>query len=163
MLESTTLASPPVTLQVVVVTWTNPNSTLTESLWSILVDNAVKWADEGWGGFVAGQSVIYLTPVLNKEQASESMEPVIDFGGKLEQDGVAGAQLLVLEFPSWYTFFNTFASTDSAVRVISPCAQSIFIQGQDRISARTWRSRHVSSLAPILAHHPPEQNCLARC
>lgn len=114
VLESTTLASPPVTLQVVVVTWTNPNSTLTESLWSILVDNAVKWADEGWGGFVAGQSVIYLTPKLNKEQAAESMKPVIDFGGKLKQDGVAGAQLLILEFPTWYTFFNTFANTDSA-------------------------------------------------
>ncbi|THH16525.1 hypothetical protein EW146_g4120 [Bondarzewia mesenterica] len=114
VLESTTLASPQVTLQVVVVTWTNPNATLTESLWSILVDNAEKWANEGWGGFVAGQSVIYITPTLDKNQAAESMKPVIDFGEKVMQDGVVGAQLLALEFPSWYTFFDTFASTDSA-------------------------------------------------
>jgi len=43
------------------------------------------------------------------------MKPLIDFGQKLQDDGVEGAQLLVLEFPSWGTFFNTFADTDAAV------------------------------------------------
>lgn len=119
VLEATVLASPPVTLQVFVVLWENTYIKRTRNLWSILVDNAIKWADEGWGGFVNGQSAIYINPKLSKEEAAKSMAPLTTFGKKLvESERKAGrneTQVQVLEFPSWGTFFDAFASTDSAV------------------------------------------------
>lgn len=119
VLEATVLASPPVTLQVFVVLWEKTYIKRTRNLWSILVDNAIKWADEGWGGFVNGQSAIYINPKLSKEEAAKSMAPLTNFGKKLvESERKAGrneTQVQVLEFPSWGTFFDAFASTDSAV------------------------------------------------
>lgn len=119
VLDATVLASPPTTLQVFVVLWENTYPKRTRKLWSILVDNSIKWADEGWGGFVNGQSAIYINPKLSKEEAAQSMAPLTDFGNKLlareKKTGLNETQVQVLEFPSWGTFFDTFAKTDSAV------------------------------------------------
>ncbi|KAI0263997.1 hypothetical protein BC834DRAFT_885007 [Gloeopeniophorella convolvens] len=114
VLEATILASPPVNLQVALVTWDTPDLVRTASLWAILVENAERWAGEGWGAFVTGESVLYLTPVLDAASAAASMRPLIDFGKQLQAAGVPGAAVNVLEFPSWGTFFNTFADTNSA-------------------------------------------------
>ncbi|EPQ50955.1 FAD-binding domain-containing protein [Gloeophyllum trabeum ATCC 11539] len=114
VLESTTLASPPVTLQVYVVQWTNPEASLTHDLWSILIENGLKWADEGWGGFANGESAIYISPNLDTVRANVSMAPLIAFGERIKHDGIHGATLTVLEFPTWGTFFNAFAGDNSA-------------------------------------------------
>ncbi|TFK52652.1 FAD binding domain-containing protein [Heliocybe sulcata] len=114
VLESTVLASPPVTLQVYVVQWTKPNATLTSSLWSLLVENGLKWGEEGWGGFVNDVSAIYLSPNLDAVRANASMAPLIAFGEEIVERGIEGATLLVLQFPSWGAFFNTFAGDNSA-------------------------------------------------
>ncbi|KAG6826339.1 hypothetical protein H0H87_007457, partial [Tephrocybe sp. NHM501043] len=47
VLEATSLASPPVALQTVIVSFTTANSTRTKDLWTTLTDNGLKWADEG--------------------------------------------------------------------------------------------------------------------
>ncbi|KDQ50517.1 hypothetical protein JAAARDRAFT_199917 [Jaapia argillacea MUCL 33604] len=114
VLEATSLASPPVTLQVVVVQWTNPNATLTAALWSILVNNSLVWSTQGYGGFVQGESAIYLTPTLNQAQSNATMKPLVDFGLQLVEEGVEGATVLVLQFPSWGTFYDAFAGDHSA-------------------------------------------------
>ncbi|KAF7344002.1 Cytokinin dehydrogenase 11 [Mycena venus] len=110
VLEATLLASPPVTLQAVIVSWssTSPNRTLTAELWKILTNNGLKWAGEGWGGFSMSEIAILVNPVLDSEQAAASMAPLVEFGARLKQDGVEGAETVVTTFPSFLAFFNAF-------------------------------------------------------
>lgn len=110
------MASPQVTLQAVIVSFT-PNTTRTQELWTILADNGLKWAEEGWGGFSTSGVAILINPGSNKEQAAKSMDPLIQFGKKLESEGVEGADTLVTEFSSWGTFFETFTKEHVAVRL----------------------------------------------
>ena len=117
VLESTVLASPRVVLQAAVVAWKNANSTLTNDLWPILIDNGLKWAGEGWGGFATPESAIYVTPKLSKAEAAVSMAPLIQFGEQLQSNGVAGTQVVITEFPSWGAFFDLFVSQNVAVSI----------------------------------------------
>lgn len=116
VLESTILASPRVTLQVVIVGFQNPNTTLTEALWTILIDNGLKWAKEGWGGYATSELAILVSPVSDKAQAAKSMAPLLEFGQQLQDDGVVGAQAVSTEFSSWglssiYIFISSFHLT----------------------------------------------------
>lgn len=115
VLEATILASPPVTLQTVIVSWPAPNRTLTDELWSIMADNALQWAAEGWGGFSMSEIAILVNPVLDAKRAASSMKPLIDFGERLQRDGVSGAQTVITTFPSFLAFFNAFTSEHVAV------------------------------------------------
>lgn len=114
VLESTILASPQVTLQAVLLFF-SPNTTLTNQLWTILVDNGIQWANETWGGLANAQTAVYVTPKLSKDEAAQSMAPLIEFGQGLLDTGAAGAQLVVTTFPSYYSFFQAFASSEVAV------------------------------------------------
>jgi hypothetical protein len=100
VLESTVLASPRVTLQSVIVAFA-PNATLTQRLFDILVDNGLKWADDGFGGFATSETAILLTPKLNKQEAETSLAPLIEFGKWLKSVGVKGAFFAVVEYRSW--------------------------------------------------------------
>jgi hypothetical protein len=131
VLESTILASPRVTLQTVIVSFTPAltNNTLTKELWTILADNGLKWADEGWGGYSKSGVAILINPKLTKEEAAVSMAPLIAFGQRLAAEKVQGAQLLVAELPSWMAFFNAFTKAYIAVRYhllcLFPCPPEI--------------------------------------
>lgn len=114
VLESTILASPQVTLQAVVVSF-SPNATLTERLWTILVDNGIQWANDGWGGLANSETAIYITPTLSKDNAATSMAPLIQFGEELVDAQVIGAHVAVTTFPSYGTFFDFLASSEVAV------------------------------------------------
>ncbi|KZT25422.1 FAD-binding domain-containing protein [Neolentinus lepideus HHB14362 ss-1] len=149
VLESTTLASPPVTLQVYVVQWTNSNATLTSGLWSVLVENGLKWAEEGWGGFVDDKSAIYISPNLDTVRANASMSPLIAFGEQVVKDGIEGATLLVLQFPSWGTFFNTFAGDNSAAIGVNLALASRLIP---KANFRTAENRSDLLLALLKSH-----------
>ncbi|KAJ6596316.1 hypothetical protein DFH09DRAFT_1024151 [Mycena vulgaris] len=115
VLEATILASPPVTLQAVILSWSVPNRTLTEEMWRIMAENALAFAADGWGGFSMAQLAIFVTPVLDPVQAASSMAPMIDFGRRLQQDEVPGAQLVVTTFPTFLSFFDAFTQDHIAV------------------------------------------------
>ncbi|KAI5122815.1 hypothetical protein M0805_000157 [Coniferiporia weirii] len=114
VLEATTLVSPPVTLQVAAVIFTQENETLTKSLWSVVVENSLRWAEEGWGAFVTSDSALFVTPALNNSAANVSMLPLLELGNSFKTAGVEGVEVVFSEFPSWGEFFNTFAGTGSA-------------------------------------------------
>ncbi|KAJ7127341.1 hypothetical protein C8R46DRAFT_1247674 [Mycena filopes] len=114
VLEATVLASPPVALQAVILSWTTPNRTLTSEMWTIMADNGLAWAGAGWGGFSMGELVILVNPVLNPAQAATSMAPLVTFGNQLQQAGVPGAQVVVTTFPTFLSFFNSFTSAHVA-------------------------------------------------
>lgn len=51
---------------------------------ALVVDNGVKWAEDGWGGYMSslGEStslMLAVTPKLTHEEAKLSMKPLIDF------------------------------------------------------------------------------------
>jgi hypothetical protein len=110
-----------VTLQTVIVSFTPPsnNNTLNKELWTILADNGLTWANEGWGGFSTSGVAILINPNSTKEKAATSMAPLIAFGQRLAAANVTGAQLLVTEFPSWKAFFDAFTGSHVAVRYYS--------------------------------------------
>ena len=93
------------------------NATIAERLFTVIVENGVKWAEDGWGGFATSETAIYLTPKLGKSQAAESMVSLIEFGQRLQAEGVKGANLIVVEFPSWGAFFQSFVSSHVAVSI----------------------------------------------
>ncbi|KAJ7272964.1 hypothetical protein C8J57DRAFT_1063477 [Mycena rebaudengoi] len=109
VLESTMLVSPKVTIQAILVAFSPADSNLTRELYSIMLENGLHWADDGYGGYVSGGTAIYLTPKLSAAQHLVSMKPLIDFGKRLNATGAG--QLNILEFPSWLSFFNVLAET----------------------------------------------------
>ncbi|KAG9227194.1 hypothetical protein CCMSSC00406_0004267 [Pleurotus cornucopiae] len=111
--EATILASPQVTLQAVVVSFPRPTpgSNITQELFSIIVANSIRWADEGWGGLANGFTAIYVNPLISQAKAAESMKPLIDFANRVKsENNMTSARIVATEFPSWGQFFNFFAN-----------------------------------------------------
>lgn len=73
----------------------------------ILVNNAVKWAHEGWGGHINGNSLINVTPLLSLSEAKESLAEVVAYAKS--QGGTA----VIEEFPSWYAFYEKYVVPNS--------------------------------------------------
>ncbi|KAG6872370.1 hypothetical protein C0995_010289 [Termitomyces sp. Mi166 len=152
VLEATVLASPQVTLQTVIVSFT-PSTARTRELWDILADNGLKWAEEGWGGFSASNVAIWINPGSNKDDAAKSMDPLIQYGKRLQSEGVEGAQTVVTEFPSWGTFFNTFTKEHVAV-VGSSLALASRLISKENFETPSNRSALVSALLAADAATP---------
>ncbi|KAJ7145103.1 hypothetical protein C8R43DRAFT_1012823 [Mycena crocata] len=110
VLESTSLVSPVVSVQAILVSITAPSANLTKELYSNMIDNGLKWAGDGYGGYVSGGTAVYLTPKLTAAEHAASMAPLIEFGQRLNATGTGIYQLL--EFPTWLSFFNVFTETE---------------------------------------------------
>ncbi|KAF9465354.1 hypothetical protein BDZ94DRAFT_1254349 [Collybia nuda] len=144
VLESTILASPRVTLQTVIVTFKGTTESNRE-LWTILTDNGLKWAEEGWGGFSTSGIAILINPKSTKTEAAMSMEPLIQFGKHLQDTGNTSAQIIVTEFPSWGAFFEAFTKDHVAV-VGSSLALASRLISKDTFKTPASRSALVSGL-----------------
>ncbi|TFK34792.1 hypothetical protein BDQ12DRAFT_612887 [Crucibulum laeve] len=153
VLEATVLASPQLSLQTVIVSFAAKNTTLTKQMWSILADNGLKWADEGWGGFSQANIAILLNPVISKEDATTSMAPLIDFGKQLQAANVTGAALVVTTFPSWGAFFQVFTGDHVAV-VGSSLALASRLINKSNFDAPKDRTALVSGLLAADATAP---------
>lgn len=147
VLESTILASPRVTLQAVILSFTPTpgNSTLNSELWTILSDNGLTWANEGWGGFSASGVAILINPNSTTTAAAASMAPLIVFGQRLIAEKVPNAQLVVTEFPSWKAFFDVFTSQHVAVTGTNLALASSLVN-KINFMTTTSRSALVSAL-----------------
>ncbi|KAJ7017040.1 hypothetical protein C8F04DRAFT_484826 [Mycena alexandri] len=162
VLEATVLASPPVALQTVIISWAVPNRTLTAELWNILADNGLAWAADGWGGFSTAEVAILVNPTLNLGQATASMAPLIDFGNRLQQDGVSGVQVVVITFPTFLAFFNAFtlehvASVGTPVALASRLIPKSNLQTPANRSALVDAFMHTNDAGPgmIILLTPP--------
>ncbi|KXN87816.1 hypothetical protein AN958_08089 [Leucoagaricus sp. SymC.cos] len=110
VMESTILASPQVTLQTLILTFPPGNTSATREMWTIMAENGLKWAGEGWGGFSTANVVIYLNPKLSSNEAQASMAPLLQFGKRLQAMNATATTLIITEFPSWHAFFEVFTS-----------------------------------------------------
>ncbi|KAL1723573.1 hypothetical protein EV715DRAFT_191128 [Schizophyllum commune] len=113
VMEATFLASPRVTLQTVTVIIPAGDKELSRRLWSVMVANGVRWAEEGWGANAVANFAVYVNPKLDKEAAAKSMEPLLNFQKQLESEG-HNATVLLVEAPSWGTFFEAFSTAHVA-------------------------------------------------
>lgn len=145
VLESTHLVSPNSPVQAVIVAWKDPDEGLTKEMWSIMADNALAWAKDGWGAISRSEVAVYVTPKLDKAEAAKSLAPLIQFGQRLKKDGVTGATLLVAEFPSYGTFFHVF-STQYVASVGASLALTSRLVSKDNFSTPEKREELVSAL-----------------
>jgi hypothetical protein len=117
-MEATQKVQPAVNLQVTLLSWT-PETTQpdahTKELWSIALDNAEKWAEKGYGGYIYKAMILYMTPKLNPVEAKDAMGPILDFGAKLVKEGVSHAFVKQFEFPKWLDLFAAFLGPHPAV------------------------------------------------
>lgn len=73
----------------------------------IVVNNTLKWAQEGWGGHITGSTLVNVSPLLTVEQAKASLAEVIAYA---EANGGSAS---IEEFPSWYPFYEKYVTTSS--------------------------------------------------
>ncbi|KAF9561756.1 FAD-binding domain-containing protein [Agrocybe pediades] len=152
VMEATVLTSPKVTLQSVLITF-NPDVETTKELWSVLIDNGLSWAKDGWGGLSMAHVAWMINPVLNKEEAEVSMAPLLQFGQEMERRNVPGFKLIVTEFPSWGTFFETFTRNYAAVTSASFALSSRLVS-KSNLATPERRSELVSGLLAANAATP---------
>ncbi|KAG5334588.1 hypothetical protein C0989_003317 [Termitomyces sp. Mn162] len=81
------------------------------------------------------------------------MDPLIQFGKRLQSEGEEGASTIVTEFPSWGTFFNAFAKDHVAV-VGSSLALASRLISKDNFKTSSDRSALVSALLAADAATP---------
>ncbi|KAI0751340.1 FAD-binding domain-containing protein [Daedaleopsis nitida] len=108
VIESTHRVEPQFPIQAAVLKFTPRASTDIGAWYTLTVDNSLQWANDGWGGHIVGPTLIHVTPLLNNTEAVTSMQPAIDFVN------ARNGSVVIQEFPSWLSFFNTFVPAAQA-------------------------------------------------
>lgn len=88
----------------------------------IFVANAVRWAEEGWGGSLGvregnATAWIGINFDLNPEEAEKSLQPVTEFFKAVSTDSVKFTKSITT-LPSYYDFQNSPINTDFVARGI---------------------------------------------
>lgn len=73
----------------------------------IVVNNTLKWAQEGWGGHITGNTLVNISPLLSVEEAKTSLADVIAYAE------ANGGSATIEEFTSWYPFYEKYVTTSS--------------------------------------------------
>ncbi|KAF7368026.1 FAD-binding domain-containing protein [Mycena sanguinolenta] len=113
VLESTILATPQLTLQVVSVSFNRTEETARNFL-KLVIDNGVEWSNAGWGGHIYQNSFISVNPLLTHEEALESMQNASDYVLALN------GSVVIEELPSFFAFFEKYVPTAEAVVGVHP-------------------------------------------
>lgn len=86
-------------------------SRLTKEVTAVLVENGVKWARDGWGGYVSSMGdstslLMAITPKLSLEEAKLSMKPMIDFAQPLNNGSLLfGIDVMTVD--NYWEFLQT--------------------------------------------------------
>ncbi|KAI0777356.1 FAD-binding domain-containing protein [Trametes elegans] len=104
VVESTHRTEPQLTLQVSSLKFTPAASDDLAQWFSLMVNNSLQWANEGWGGHIVGPTLIHVNPLINSTEAQRSMEPAADF--IRAHNGTVDIE----ELPSWLAFFTKYVT-----------------------------------------------------
>ncbi|TFK96752.1 hypothetical protein BDV98DRAFT_608045 [Pterulicium gracile] len=118
ILETTYLATPAVAIQAIFLSFSATLDT-TRQLWSVVIDNGLKWSEESWGGFANDGAFIYINPVINATRAVESMKPMADFAERLKAAGVANVALTQTTFPNFLSWYKVFSAANKAAQGVN--------------------------------------------
>lgn len=90
VMEATTEIIPQ-RVSTVTLKWTlNPTAENLLKFFTIVVQNSLQWAHDGWGGYIYPTTSIIANPKLNATAAAASLKPLTDFL-KVATDGAGGA------------------------------------------------------------------------
>ncbi|KAJ6588813.1 FAD-binding domain-containing protein [Mycena capillaripes] len=113
VLESTTLASPRMTLQVAFAAFSRTNTNATRGFYEVVVENSVRWAEQGFGGYIEPFQALYVSPKVNSSETAATMQPLFDYVTSLAPND-PGVQILAIEVPSYGAFFQNFIASSGA-------------------------------------------------
>ncbi|KAJ7089173.1 FAD-binding domain-containing protein [Mycena belliarum] len=150
VMESTSLASPKMTLQVAFAHFSRNNTNATRGFYKVVAENSVRWAEQGFGGYIESFQALYVTPKLNSTEAAATMQPLFDYVKALAPND-PGVQILNLEVPSYGTFYQTFIANSGAPVGENAVVASRLIPAANFASAEN-RTALVDALMQTLAH-----------
>ncbi|CZR69907.1 uncharacterized protein PAC_19807 [Phialocephala subalpina] len=109
VMETTSRIHPEVPLQFAFVSALGAAPDGGSSVIDMVLDNAQKWANDGWGGYlVPGKAlfeVILITPKLTLDEAKASMQPVLNYTDWLQSQGVT-VTANVTTLANYWEFYN---------------------------------------------------------
>ncbi|GLB04246.1 hypothetical protein AtubIFM57258_009962 [Aspergillus tubingensis] len=106
VLESTHRVEPTVSFVAAIIKFTS-NSTNVLPFMDIVVNNTLKWAKEGWGGHVTGDTLVNVSPLLSVAEANASMAEVAAYAK------AQGGSAVIEAFSSWYDFYEKYVTSSS--------------------------------------------------
>jgi FAD/FMN-containing dehydrogenase len=101
VLEATSRVEPKIPTQSIFVKF-NPVTAHVVAYMSTIIENSVKWGEEGWGGYISPNYAIFATPKLNRTEAEASMAPLTQVVASF------GSDVIKNEFTSYETFLPLF-------------------------------------------------------
>ncbi|CAE6490663.1 unnamed protein product [Rhizoctonia solani] len=101
VLEATSRVEKKVPTQSIFVKF-NPVTAHVVAYMSTIIENSVKWAEDGWGGYISPNYAIFATPKLNRTEAEASMAPLAQVVASF------GSDVITNEFTSYDTFLPLF-------------------------------------------------------
>ncbi|PSS14859.1 hypothetical protein M430DRAFT_105128 [Amorphotheca resinae ATCC 22711] len=143
VMEATHRVEPAITLAVASIEY-NQTQTNVYEWFEIIVNNALPWANQGWGGHYVYNNLVSVTPLLSLSSAIESMKPAADFAR-------ANNGTVVIEtLPSWYSFYAKYLLKHGA-----PVGYSLMIGSRlipaSLFSSAEGRAKLLSFINPILS------------
>ncbi|KAI0750023.1 hypothetical protein C8Q80DRAFT_1101175 [Daedaleopsis nitida] len=142
VLEATMSALPNVAFPVVLVELTNMTATMQTQWLQFMADNALQYAQTGWGGYLSlDAGTIYANPLISISQAALEMASMQDF----VTNTLNGTFSLSLQ-ASYLTFANNFKSLLNAVPVGLPLATSSRLVPVDNFKTAAKRAQLVKTI-----------------
>ncbi|QSZ31942.1 hypothetical protein DSL72_001511 [Monilinia vaccinii-corymbosi] len=119
VMEATHRVEPRIQLAVASISYERTPSNILEWL-SIIVNNSLPWADQGWGGHYQDSNLISVTPLLNLSEAVESMAPATEFAK------ACSGRVVIEVLPSWFEFYTKYVIPNEAlVGALRPLASRL--------------------------------------
>ncbi|KAJ7859181.1 FAD-binding domain-containing protein [Mycena olivaceomarginata] len=147
VLESTHLVEESFPVQVINMTFSATPANLPE-YFGVLVNNSVRWADEGWGGHInnAPAGIAYVNSQLSLANATASMAPIAAFAAA--NNGTA----TFTTFSSWFDFFTNFV-TKAQVPVGGSASLGSRLMPKTLYETDTGRAQLVAHLVKQTTEH----------
>lgn len=110
VLEATTKAEGKMAFQSIGAGF-NPLPEHMSTFFSAVIDNSLKWANEGWGGYITPGSLFYANPNMTVEAAAPSMKPLTDLMASFGNDALRNS---LQTYSSFLPLFGRILATSSA-------------------------------------------------
>ncbi|CAE6490648.1 unnamed protein product [Rhizoctonia solani] len=163
VLEGTSGVEKKITTQVIYVKF-NPVTAHVVAYMQAIIENSVKWAQDGWGGYVSADHAIYATPKLSRAEAEASMAPLTRVVASFGSDVLANT---FTTYKSFLPLFNNVLAAGTApvgrpfamaTRII-PSSNFINSEGRSALLSATLSAFNiVGGVAQILATTPYSYN-----
>ncbi|KAI0708921.1 FAD-binding domain-containing protein [Cerioporus squamosus] len=146
VLEVTTLALPRIAFPAVLITLGDVDADLRSRWLKFMTSNAVRYAETGWGGFIAHTTgAIFANPFLNLTQAANEMATLQDF-----VTNVMMGTFTLSFHPSFLSFLNMYGTTLGTIPVGLPVSASSRLVTVDNFSTEEKRTELAETLDIVL-------------